>query len=84
MRRPGDARGTQEQNRIFRLRCLNVRVSIMPMSTTFPCDDLRIPPMPRTIRIAARPRTAALPLQLAAAAATGFFLAWVLTRFVIG
>jgi len=56
----------------------------MLMSTTFPCDDLRIPPMPRTIRIAARPRTSILPVQLGAAAVTGFFLAWVLTRFVIG
>jgi hypothetical protein len=56
----------------------------MPMSTTFSCDDLRIPPMPRTIRITARPRMAALPVQLAAAAVTGFFLAWMLTRFVIG
>ncbi len=55
------------------------------MSTTLSYDDdLRIPPMPRTIRITARPRTSALPLQLAAAAATGFFLAWVLARFVIG
>jgi hypothetical protein len=55
------------------------------MSTTLSSyDDLRIPPMPRAIRIAARPRTATLPVQLAVAAATGFFLAWVLTRFVIG
>lgn len=55
------------------------------MSTTlFPCDDLSIPPMPRTIRITARPRASALPAQLAAAAVTGFFLAWVLARFVIG
>ncbi|WP_165585291.1 hypothetical protein [Roseococcus sp. SYP-B2431] len=55
------------------------------MSTTLSsCDDLRIPPMPRTIRIAARPRASTLPMQLAAAAATGFILAWVLTRFAIG
>lgn len=55
------------------------------MSTTFSSyDDLRIPPMPRTIRITARPRASALPLQLTVAAATGFLLAWALTRFVIG
>lgn len=55
------------------------------MSTTFPSyDDLRIPPMPRTIRIAARPRTSALPVQLAMAAVTGFLMAWMLTRFAIG
>lgn len=55
------------------------------MSTTLSSyDDLSIPPMPRTIRITARPRASALPLQLVAAAATGFLLAWVLTRFVIG
>lgn len=55
------------------------------MSTTLSSyDDLRIPPMPRTIRITARPRASALPLQLVAAATTGFLLAWALTRFVIG
>lgn len=55
------------------------------MSTTLSSyDDLRIPPMPRTIRIVARPRTSTLPVQLAVAAVTGFALAWVLARFVIG
>jgi hypothetical protein len=57
----------------------------MLMSTTLaPFDDLRIPPMPRTIHVTAPPRVSASPVQLAAAAVAGFFLAWVLTGFVIG
>lgn len=54
------------------------------MSTTFPCDDPCIPPMRQAFRIRARPRPVALPLEVVLAAAAGFFLAWVLARFVIG
>ncbi|WP_421990426.1 hypothetical protein [Roseococcus sp.] len=54
------------------------------MSTTFPSDDLRIPPMPRTNRTKAGPPLPIMSAQLAVSAGLGFFLAWVLARFVIG
>ena len=55
------------------------------MSTTLSYqDDLRIPPMPRCGRLPEHPHPVAPPMQLAVAAVSGFVLAWVLARFVIG
>ncbi|WP_424812103.1 hypothetical protein [Roseococcus sp. YIM B11640] len=54
------------------------------MSATLIPDDLRIPPMPRTIRLATPRPAPRLRTQLLLGAIAGFGSAWLLARFVIG
>ncbi len=68
----------------IRLRARRVYVLFTVMSATLIPDDLRIPPMPRTIRLATPRPAPRLRTQLLLGAIAGFGSAWLLARFVIG